>query len=143
MSERPQARKVGLLVQTVDDEVLVYDSERHRAHALNRSAADIWERCDGGATPAEIAASLAEAHQAPVTEDFVRHGLAQLREFHLLEEERGAMPGPAPSRRELIRIGGLAALALPLITSIVVPTAAEAQSGLPTGVTGITGVTGT
>jgi hypothetical protein len=140
MDERPKARRTGLLIEAVDDEVLVYDTERHRAHALNRSAADVWERCDGVATPAEIAARLSDVRGVPVTEEFVRYGLEQLREFHLLEEP--ATRGP--SRRELIQVGGLAAVALPVIASIVAPIAAEAQSGLPgpTGPTGATGATG-
>jgi hypothetical protein len=141
--ERPRARRAGLLVQSVGDEMLVYDTERHRAHALNDSAAKIWKRCDGETRLAEIAIRLSEALQMPVTEDFVRYGLAQLREFHLLDEEAGSMSRPesGPSRRELIRVGGLAALALPLITSIVAPVPAEAQSG-PAGTTGLTGLTG-
>jgi hypothetical protein len=139
--EQPRARKAGLLVETVDDEVLVYDTERHRAHALNPSAAGIWRRCDGESTPAEIASRLSDALQTPVTEELVRYGLAQLREFHLLEEPVALSPAAAPSRRDLIRVAGLGALALPLITSIVAPVAAEAQSGV-TGATGITGPTG-
>jgi Coenzyme PQQ synthesis protein D (PqqD) len=142
--EYPRARRAGLLVETVGDEVLVYDTERHRAHALNDSAAKIWKRCDGKTSAAEIAGGLSEALQMPVTEDFVRHGLAQLREFHLLDEPAGSMSAPdsGPSRRELIRVGGLAALALPLITSIVAPVAAEAQSGGGSGTTTSTGATG-
>jgi hypothetical protein len=136
MDERPRARKTGLLIEAVDDEVLVYDTERHRAHALNRSAADIWRWCDGGATPAEIAARLSDARGVPVGEEFVRLGLEQLHEFHLLEPWPAG--SPRPSRRELIRAGGLVGLALPVITSIVAPIAAEAQSGLP-GPTGATG----
>ena len=139
--EQPRARKAGLLVETVDDEVLVYDTARHRAHALNPSAAGIWRRCDGETTPAEIAARLTDALQMPVTEEFVRYGLDQLREFHLLEESASVGPTAGATRRDLIRAAGLAALALPLITSIVAPVAAEAQSGA-TGPTGITGVTG-
>jgi hypothetical protein len=143
-SQRPRARKSGLLIETVDDEVLVYDTERHRAHALNRSAADIWRRCDGETPPREIAARLTEALQIPVTEEFVRYGLDRLREFHLLEESAVAAPGPesGPSRRGLLRAAGLGALALPLITSIVAPVAAEAQSGGVTGATGLTGPVG-
>jgi hypothetical protein len=142
----PKARRAGLLIESVGDEVLVYDTERHRAHALNDSLARIWRRCDGETSLAEIATRLSETLQMPVTEEFVRYGIAQLRQFHLLDEQASPMSevGSGPSRRELIRVGSLAALALPLITSIVAPVAAEAQSGPPgpTGPTGPTGATG-
>lgn len=141
MDERPVARRAGLLIESVDDEVLVYDTERHRAHALNHAAAQIWRRCDGTTTPAEIARRLTDTLGGPVTEEFVRHGLDQLAKFHLLEGSSPAVAEARPSRRDLILASGLAALTLPLVTSIVAPTAAEAQSG-GTGATGITGVTG-
>ena len=129
--ERPSARKAGLLVEPVDDEVVVYDTERYRAHALNGSAAAVWRQCDGETTPTEMAASLSAALQMPVTEGFVRYGLGQLRKFHLLEEPAGVPPEPGPSRRDLLRAAAFGALALPLITSIVAPVAAEAQSSTP------------
>jgi hypothetical protein len=141
--ERPKARSRELLVQAVGDELLVYDTERHRAHALNHSVAEIWKRCDGVAAPADIARSLDRALQLPVSEDFVRYGLDELDRFHLLEVPPAATSGTrtGPSRRDLIRAGGLAALALPLIESIVAPLPAEAQSG-GSGSSGSTGPTG-
>ena len=141
MDLRPITRRAGLLIESVDDEVLVYDTERHRAHALNHAAAEIWRRCDGATTPAEIARWLSETLGGPVTDEFVRHGLDQLGEFHLLEAPSPTIAEPRPSRRDLILAGGLAALTLPLVTSIVAPTAAEAQSG-GTGATGVTGPIG-
>jgi hypothetical protein len=139
MDQRPVARRAGLLIESIDDEVLVYDTERHRAHALNRAAAEMWRRCDGATRPAEIAERLSETLGGPVTEEFVRHGLDQLREFNLLEESPATIAESRPSRRDLILASGLAALTLPLVTSIVAPTAAEAQSGNPTGPTGPSG----
>ena len=50
---------------------------------------------------------------------------------HLLES-----PGPAKglTRRELIRrLGAAAAIALPLVSTVAAPTAAEAQSCIPQG----------
>ena len=43
----PRARKEGLVVQDMPDELLVYDVDRHKAHCLNQTAALVWKRCDG------------------------------------------------------------------------------------------------
>ncbi|MBV9278705.1 MAG: hypothetical protein JOZ41_01360, partial [Chloroflexi bacterium] len=43
----PRARKNGLIVRELEDEVLVYDLERHRAHCLNRAAGLVWKHADG------------------------------------------------------------------------------------------------
>ena len=46
----PKARHNKLVIQELEDEVLVYDLERNQAHCLNRTAALIWEHCDGKQT---------------------------------------------------------------------------------------------
>jgi hypothetical protein len=145
---RPKARRLGLVIRELPEELLVYDTERHKAHCLNRSAALIWKHCDGQSTPADMVERVATALAVPITEDLIWHALDQLREFHLLEEM-----GPEPegwarmTRRELMRLGGIAGLALPLVTSIVAPVAAQSGSPGPgepgpTGFTGPTGPTG-
>jgi hypothetical protein len=47
-------RKQGLVIKELPDEVLVYDLDRNKAHCLNHSAAEVWERCDGRTTAASI-----------------------------------------------------------------------------------------
>src|SRR5581483_4404541 len=44
---RPVRRELGVLFEPMDDELLVYDSERSRAHSLNSTAALVWRACDG------------------------------------------------------------------------------------------------
>ena len=46
----PLARRERLLVEELPDEVLVYDLDREKAHCLNRTAALIWNHCDGRTT---------------------------------------------------------------------------------------------
>ena len=41
-SYRPRAREEGLHIQTVGDELLVFDSYDDRAHSLNDTAARVW-----------------------------------------------------------------------------------------------------
>ena len=54
----PEARKEGLVVQHLSDEVLVYDQQRHKAHCLNETAALVWMRCDGKTTVVSMAQEL-------------------------------------------------------------------------------------
>jgi hypothetical protein len=146
MERLPPGRREGLIVETIGDELLVYDSERARAHSLNSVAAAVWEACDGVRGAKEL------ANAAGVTEDDVWRALPQLEERHLLDGELPRrMTGPEYSRRQAVRrmglIGASAAFAAPLVKSIVVPSAAEAgafascvpenaQCGTPSGASG-------
>lgn len=126
----PDARKEGLVIQELADEVLVYDLQRHKAHCLNHTAAWIWKHCDGRATVAEMARLLHAESKAPLNEGIIWLALEQLERDHLLS---GRIPRPSAtpglSRRELIgQLGLVAAITLPLVTSIVAPTASQAAS---------------
>lgn len=126
---KPIARKQGITIEELAGELIAYDKETQRAHCLNRSAVEIWRCCDGNMTIEEIADHLGQELGLPRDPALVRLGLEQLKAAQLLEP--GSMePSPAalPNRRELGRRLSLAALALPLVTSITVPTAAMAQS---------------
>ena len=128
----PAARTSKLVVRELADEVLVYDAEGHSAHCLNRTAALVWKSCDGKTPVSRIAERVGGQLSSPWAEDVVWLALAQLEEFGLLAP---SIPRPAPpnriSRRRMLRRLGAAAVSLPLITSIVSPTAAQAQSGVP------------
>ena len=132
---KPQARKEGLVVQRVEDEVLVYDRDRHKAHCLNETAAAVWTHCDGKTTVEEMARLLETQLEVPVDEAVLGFGLDQLEKAQLLEEPMSrASNGNAISRREVMRrIGVGAAVALPLVTSIVAPRAANAANCKTTG----------
>jgi hypothetical protein len=130
-------RKQGLIIDELPDEVLIYDLERDKAHCLNRTAALIWRCCDGQTAVPEIARRLKVELDAPFNEELVWLALEQLEKQHLLDN---AVAIPAEfsrlSRRRMIRNLGLAAaVAVPLVTSIVAPSAVQAatcqQSGNP------------
>ena len=122
---KASARETGLIVQEVADETLVYDLERHKAHCLNPTAAAVWRLCNGKRDEAALARLLEKDLGTPAAEDVVRLALRDLARARLLEEPVAADGGL--SRRRLIqRIG--AAVALPLVVSIVSPTAAQAAS---------------
>ena len=131
----PQLRTQRLVVDDLPDEVLVYDLDRHQAHCLNRTAALVWRSCDGQSTPAEIARRLTAELDAPCSEDFVLLALNQLEGQHLLEQAP-EMPAQFAvlSRRQMVRRLGLAAaVAVPIVTSIVAPRAVEASTCTPPG----------
>jgi len=131
----PRARKDDLVVKEMPDEVLVYDLTRDKAHCLNRTAALVWSYCDGRTSVAKIAGRLGKELNSNVDERVVWLALNQLSKNHLLEESivpPALMAGI--NRRELIRALGVAAVvAVPVVTSIVAPTPAQAQSCLPDG----------
>jgi hypothetical protein len=102
---------------------------------LNRTAALIWEHCDGKQTVRGLARLLEQKFGVVTDEEVVWLGLRQLNKFHLLQEQMVPSAGPARiSRRELgRRLGAVAALSLPLIVSVVAPTAAQAATLRPNG----------
>jgi hypothetical protein len=125
-SQRPIARKSGLVVQEVPDEVLVYDLESNKAHCLNQSAAMIWKSCDGNNSVSDIAKLVESQAGGKVTEDFVWLAIDQLSENNLLEEAVPSNLG-GTSRREVIKRIGLASMiAIPVIASLVAPQSALA-----------------
>ena len=127
----PRARKAGLVVKGLNDEVLVYDLERDKAHSLNSSAAFIWKKCNGRRSVAEVAQALSREFKVPADEQTVWLALDQLSKFNLLEAKVTRPVGvPNISRRQMMRIGAAAAFALPVIVSIVAPTAANAQTSI-------------
>lgn len=124
----PQMRKEGLVIDELPDEILVYDLERHKAHCLNQTSALVWKNCDGASSAAEIAARIQKEMMLSVTEEMVWVALAQLEKLHLLEERIALPPALAGmTRREMVRRLGIAtAVALPLVTTIIAPTPAQA-----------------
>jgi hypothetical protein len=67
---------------------------------------------------------------APCNEDLVWLALRQLKELHLLEQSISLPPRfTGMSRRQMIRnLGVAAAVAVPLITSLIAPTPAQAAT---------------
>jgi hypothetical protein len=127
----PRAR-ADCLSRQLDDEVVIYDPQRHQGHCLNSTAAAVWKLCDGKSNPSEIAGALSRQLSARVDQRVVGLALEQLAEAHLLVEAKERVD--SPSRRVAIRrLGIAAAVALPLVTSMVAPTPAHAASCLPDG----------
>ncbi|HEV2829923.1 MAG TPA: PqqD family protein [Pyrinomonadaceae bacterium] len=131
-SQLPRLRAHALVVHDLPDEVLVYDQERDQAHCLNQTAALVWRACDGKLTPLEIARKLTAELDTAISEEVVLLALAQLEKFRLLERSKiHSSQYAVISRRQMVRTLGVA-VALPVITSIVAPTPAQAATCIPT-----------
>jgi hypothetical protein len=126
------ARSADLFVDTIGDELLVYDVLSKRAHSLNNVSATVWKACDGTRTGADIAAHTGVDLAA------VELALDNLADIELISGHRRT----GISRRTALRrigvgaagltvgaaaAGGIAA-ALPVIRSITAPNAAMALS---------------
>ena len=132
MKALPLARQSSLVIKEVDDETLVYDLDTHEAHCLNDTAGRIWKSCDGKTSVDEIAQQLGAQSNTTVDQNVVWLALDQLEKFKLLEEPVQKPPVFLAdiSRRQAVRALGVAAVTLPLITSIVAPTLAQGISVL-------------
>jgi hypothetical protein len=130
-----RARKEGLLVHPLEDEVLVYDLVRHKAHCLNQASATVWKHCDGKHGAGDLARIAGRELDIPFDEQMVWLALGQLDKARLLEQRITPGSGPAKiTRREVIkRVGLAAAVSAPLISSIVSPTPAQAATCVPKG----------
>src|SRR5882762_1467555 len=118
----PCSRTDNLVIRELDDETLVYDSERNEVHCLNQTAALVWKQCDGKTTAAQAAQSLQNSLKIAVDNDLVWLAVRQLERFRLVERTRKSR---SVSRRNLIFKYAPAALALPAIISITAPTPAQ------------------
>lgn len=129
----PRARRTGLVIQTLPQEMLVLDTELEQANCLNETAALVWEYADGTRSVSDIAENVSGELGVPVDSKMVWYALEQLGKKGLLMEP---MPTPTStpytgmSRRAFLTRAGLvsAAVAIPVIISIAVPSPAHAQS---------------
>ena len=125
--QHPLARKAGLASETVQDEMLVYDLDRHKAFCLNQTAAQVWKHCDGRTSVPQIAKSL------KADEKLVWYALDQLGRDRLLQDKI-ALPATLAgmTRRQHLRaLGKAAAVAVPLVTAVMAPTASAQASCIP------------
>jgi hypothetical protein len=128
----PATRRDGIVVRELNNETLVYDTERHQAHCLNENAALIWEHCDGKRTVTELSLYIktTKGTTEQQKEQMTWIALTQLEKAGLFAE-----PITKPetvtglTRRQLIKAAGIAALvAVPVVSTMVAPTAAQAST---------------
>jgi len=128
----PMVRTEGIWTEVVGDELVIYDRDAERSHRLNRSAAAVWRHCDGTKSAADMARLLREELTPAMDEELVQLALVGLGQANLLVQ---AVPQPDCSvrmtRRQAVRrLGTVGAMALliPVVSSVVAPKPADAQS---------------
>jgi hypothetical protein len=113
-----------LVVEELGTELMIYDQRRNQAFCLNRKAAFVWEHCDGKTNVAEIAAQMAQSLNEPIDVTVVQFALQGLSKDGLLETST-LLPFAAErlTRRDMMqKVGVRAAVALPLVTALLVAT---------------------
>lgn len=135
MKNLPKSRSKNIIVQNLEEEVLIYDLSTNKAFCLNETSARVYNACDGETSVDELKSKY------KFTDDLIYLSLDELKRAKLLDEKTDYVSSLAGiSRREAVRRVGLATLiALPLISSLIAPTAANAQSG-GVGAACVTGV---
>ncbi len=124
--QTPTARKEGLVIQELSDEVLVYDLSSNKAHCLNQTAAFVWKACDGKNSIGKIVNDFEKQTGGKVSEDLIWLAIDQLNEKNLLMEEMPRRFEGQNRRQVLKKIGLASVIALPIVASLTAPTAALA-----------------
>ena len=128
---KPISRKAEIVIQELEKEVLIYDLRRNKAFCLNETSALIWQMCDGGKLSVqEISLDVSRKLKTPVSEDLIWLAIEQLKKENLIENS-SELPDKfeGMNRRDVIRRIGLASFAaLPVISTIIAPTAVQATS---------------
>lgn len=126
------ARRVaGLLIERVDGELLIVNEASLEAHALNETAAIVFDLCDGSMERAAMAAEVARRTGLPTDEGVVELALSDLVEAGLIEIDEAP---PTITRRTLIRRLALPAAAmamLPVVETVLMPSRAAGLSAPP------------
>jgi hypothetical protein len=121
----PPARPISdFAVESVGDDLIIFDAELLHYHTLNATARLIWEKCDGAGSPSAIAQDLG------IPLELVEWTVAELGESGLLIGTSAGWNATV-SRRQVAKLiaAGLAGVAgLPLVTSITVPDSASAET---------------
>ena len=120
-------------MEKVRDELVVFNEQRNEANALNAAAAVVFELCNGTNDVDDMVQTLKASDILPATDDAVLLILGELEDAHLVEiVER---PQEKRNRRDILKrvgVGAMAAVLLPVITTITAPEAMAQTSVAPT-----------
>jgi len=119
----PKIKTNGLVVQELDNELLVYDLATNQACCLNQAAIQVMECCDGQ-TKADAAAV-----RLGMPEDMLWGTLERFRNAGLLEDKFDEpLASNTVSRRRMLQQAAALGIAMPIISSLVAPSALDAAS---------------
>jgi len=114
----PLARKGNFFSENLPEEVVVYDKTSNKVHCLNKTAAAIWENCDGTKSIDDLAQIVEAKVGAPPDRQLVLLALEELEKADLLESGSVMVPDVGlTSRREAV--GRIALAGSALVATIV------------------------
>jgi hypothetical protein len=118
----PAARNHNIVISELEKELLVYDLTAAKAYCLNETSAVVFNACGRNQTFDDL------KRQYEFSDDLIHLALNELKKQDLIESDY-VLPFAGMNRRELIRKVGLSTMiALPVITGLIAPRAAGAQS---------------
>lgn len=124
MIKLPKARNENILMQSLEKETLLCDTVTGKFYCLNPTSSVVYNYCDGKTSVDEL------KRKTSLTDDLIFLALEQLKEEKLLEANT-EIPNKFAglTRREVIRRAGLGTMmALPVISALIAPKAAQAAS---------------
>lgn len=126
----PMARHENIVMQDFHDEILICDLNNFQAYCLNQTAKEVWKLCDGKTGVPHIAKLLSEKFRSNVSEELVLLSLDELSRKNLLTAKIPAETLYAGiSRRDMLkRLAASSMIALPLVSVLLLPTSAQAQT---------------
>ena len=95
--------------EQLGDEASVYDWARAQVHALNPTAARVWQQCDGATSPDAMAAALRVEMGIAEADVVVDLTLTQLARLHLLELPADSQSDRSATTRRWLLSRGVAA----------------------------------
>ena len=129
----PRARNGNLITEEVWDELVVFDQDGKEAHRLNRTAALVWRNADGTRSVDQLSELVGQELAIPSDPDLVRLALQDLEGANLIEPSDGTGERETISRREMLGRLKAAAYLLPVVATMSVPAALQAQGSLENG----------
>ena len=117
----------GVQIERAADESLAVKTATLEAHALNQSAAVVYELCDGTRSRSEMAVEIQHRTGLPADEEIVDLALAELADAGLVVLD-SPEPRPTTTRRSLLRrlaLSAAAAAMLPVVETILLPSASS------------------
>lgn len=118
-----QVKGSHLIVESLGDEMVVFDRRTNKAHVLNPSAAAIWKAAEDGCSVAH-AVTLVEGQDDNERRAKVEVAISELSRAGLVTSDLRLR-----ERRQMLRSLGRA-VALPMVISILAPSPAAAASNL-------------
>ncbi len=87
MKNKPKARYTDIVVSDYKDELLLYDLKTHKCHSLNKTAASVWQVCDGNRDVTAIAEKLFAKAPKGERDKLVLLALNELTKAGLIETD--------------------------------------------------------